>query len=245
MFTPWSAMTRSTRSSVPGSLRTAKTIVVRGTVATPGGSAGTSPSPAPSDREPGPVAGLVADLVGEDLEPEEGGDARRRIAAAPRSARRRSLSGAGGVVGRQDLPWPAAEERVGLGERLGVAVDALDSSIRWPGSATRHRRTGTPTSPSIASGVELEQQVVGLADRAGDELSIATTPATARPDATASNTARQLPSGPAVDVAEVGEHRFLAERARLALEGDALSPSPADRLTHRRGPGTPGTARRS
>ena len=43
------------------------------------------------------------------------------------------------------------------------------SSSRWPGSAARHSRTGTTTSPRICE-VVLEEQVVVLADGAVDDV---------------------------------------------------------------------------
>ena len=77
MFSPWAAKTRSTASSVPGSLRTATTSVVRRRVRAADERRAAASGPC-QDEEPGPVAGQVADVVGQDLQAEQGGRARRQ-----------------------------------------------------------------------------------------------------------------------------------------------------------------------
>ena len=109
MLRPWSAKTRRTASSVPGSFRTATTSVVRVPVDRPAASAQVRGVRPGEDQEPGPVAGQVADLVGEDLEPEQGRGPRRQDGRrAALAAVGDGLAGAGRVVGRQRAATAAA-----------------------------------------------------------------------------------------------------------------------------------------
>ena len=93
-----------------------------------------------------------------------------RTAAAPRSPRvRDGLAGAGGVVGRQELPGPRAQERLGLAERLDVRVDALD--VLEP-LAGQRREAQADRHDDLARDLEvvLDEQVVVLADGAVDDV---------------------------------------------------------------------------
>ena len=117
-----------------------------------------------------------------------------RTAAAPRSPRSAmALPGAGRVVGREELPRPRPQERLGLAERLDVRVDALDvvdplTGQRREAEADRHDDLAADDQ------VVLEQQVVVLADGAVDDvLDRARRRPAPSPAATASNTARKLP----------------------------------------------------
>ena len=93
-----------------------------------------------------------------------------RTAAAPRSASvGDGLARAGGVVRRQQLPRPRAQERLGLAERLDVRVDpldVLDPLAGQRGEAEAHRDDDLAADDEIV----LEQQVVVLADRAVDDV---------------------------------------------------------------------------
>ena len=195
MLRPWSAKTRRTASRVPGSLRTATTSVVRRSPAVgrqQRAEAGLRPG---QDQEPGPVARQVADLVGQDLEPEQAGrpwrqDGRRAALGAVGDG----LAGAGRVVGRQQLPRPAAQEGLGLAERLDVRVDALDVVERLAG---QRGEAEADRDDDLAADLEvvLEEQVVVLADRAVDDV-LDRDDAGSRglPAATAAKTSRKLPS---------------------------------------------------
>ena len=78
-------------------------------------------------QEARPVPGQVADLVGQRLEAEQGGRARRQDrAGAALAGVRDGFAGPGRVVGRQELPRPCAQEHLGLAERLDMRVDPLD-----------------------------------------------------------------------------------------------------------------------
>ena len=196
MLSPWSAKTRRTASSVPGSLRTATTSVVRRRRRRRPSSAGGGASGSRQHDEPGPVAGQVADPVGEDLEAEQRRRARRQDGGrAALAAVGDGLAGAGGVVRREELPRPRAQERLGLAERLDVRVDPLDvleplAGQRREAEADRHDDLAADDE------VVLEQQVVVLADRAVDDvLDRARRRPRPSPAATASKTARKLPSG--------------------------------------------------
>ena len=222
MFRPWSAKTRRTASSVPGSLRTATTSVVRWPA--PAATSGRAPGIGPGEHEePRPVAGQVADLVGEDLQTEQGGrpgrEDRRRAALALVGD---GLAGAGRVVGRQELPRPAAQERLGLAERLDVRVDPLDvvdplARQRGQAQADRHDDLGADDE------VELEQEVVVLADRAVDDVLDGHD---ARDGIAGGDGLEDLPEAAerlALDVTECREDRVLGERARLARVRDVVT----------------------
>src|SRR4051812_20193126 len=131
--------------------------------------------------------------------------------------------GAGGVVGRHDLPWSRPEELVGLDERLAVAVHALDrveALTRQRGQRKPDRDTDLADDPDAAV-VVLGEQVVGLADRPRER-------ALDRDDAGGGRALGdgledRTPSrhGGALAIpAEEGDHGLLGEGAGLALEHD-------------------------
>ena len=195
MFRPCSAKTRRTVEQRPG-LVADRDDERRPARSTGAGAARSGGAVRPGqDQEPGPVAGQVADVVGQDLEPEQRRGARRQDGRrAALAAVGDGLAGAGRVVGRQELPGPAAQERLGLAERLDVRVDALD--VVEPlagerGEAERDRHDDLAADLEIV----LEQQVVVLADRAVDDvLDRDDAGRGASPSATASKTSRKLPS---------------------------------------------------
>ena len=122
------------------------------------------------DGEPGPVAGQVADLVGQDLQPEQAGGPRRedgrRATLATLGDR---LAGTGRVVGRQQLPRAGAQEGLGLAERLDVRVDALDLVEPLAG---QRRQAEPDRHDDLADDLQvvLEQQVVVLANGPVDDV---------------------------------------------------------------------------
>jgi hypothetical protein len=122
---PREAKTASTASSVPGSLRTANTRVVRR--AWPGDADGRGVA-APGFATTRNRVRLSAPTgsVGQDRAEQRGRPRReqgRRPSLPPVGD---ELARAGRVVGRQQAPRPGAQERLGLAERLDVGVDALD-----------------------------------------------------------------------------------------------------------------------
>ena len=169
MFRPCSARTRRTASSVPGSLRTATTIVVRRCA---GGSTsgGVVPTRRRQDQEAGPVVRQVADLVGQHLEAEQSrGTWREDGGRPPFAAVSDGLAGARRVVGREELPRTGPQERLGLAEGLDVRVHALD--VLEP--LARERGEAQPHGDDDLAGdgqVVLDEQVVVLADRAVDDV---------------------------------------------------------------------------
>ena len=84
MLSPCSANTDSTRRSVPGSLRTANTSVVRVARRSPGASGGSAAPGRATTRNRVRLSVDVLDPVGQDLQPEQ----RRRHAATARRPRR-------------------------------------------------------------------------------------------------------------------------------------------------------------
>ena len=106
MLRPCSARTRRTASSVPGSLRTATTSVVRRSVG--GSTSGGTRHPDGQHQEARPVVREVADVVGQDLQPEQGrGAGREDGGGATLAGSRDGLAGTGRVVGREELPGRA------------------------------------------------------------------------------------------------------------------------------------------
>ena len=170
MLRPCSAKTRRTASSVPGSLRTATTSVVRVAVRPPRrGSDGASGRARTRNRVrlPGRSPISSARISSPNR---RGGPRREHGRRAALAAVDDRLAGAGRVVGRQQLPRAAAQEAPRPGRAPGCASRrARSHRRRWPGSAARQRRTGTTTSPRICE-VVLEQQVVVLADGAVDDV---------------------------------------------------------------------------
>ena len=164
----------------------------------------------------------VADLVGEDLQAEQGGGPRRQDRGGPALAGvDDGLAGPGRVVRREELPRAGAQERLGLAERLDVRVDALDvveplSGER--GEAERDRHDDLAADREVV----LEQQVVVLADRAVDDV-------LDRDDAGGGGTRRDgledrpeaAQRGPR-HVAERREDGVLGEGAGLAGVGDDI-----------------------
>ncbi len=121
-------------------------------------------------QEPGPVAGQVADLVGQDLQAEQARRPRRQDGGrAPLPPVDDGLAGAGRVVGREQLPRPRPQERLRLAERLDVRVDPLDVLETLAGQ----RREAEPDrDDDLAADLQvvLQQQVVVLADGAVDDV---------------------------------------------------------------------------
>ena len=116
------------------------------------------------------MSGQVADLVGQHLEAEQRRGTRREDGGRPPFAGLRDgLAGTGRVVGREELPRPRPQERLGLAERLDVRVDALDVLEPLAGE----RGEAQPHGHDDLAGdrqVVLDEQVVVLADRAVDDV---------------------------------------------------------------------------
>ena len=176
------------------------------------------------DREPRPVVVAGLDVLGENLEPVESGNARRRDGARPplplfRDHPRR----AGGVVGRHDLPVARPQEFVCLGERLGVAVDPLDPVERLArqGDEGQPNRHADLADDPHAPVVELREEVVRLPDRPAERT-------LDRDDRRAGlargnrleDRAPRRDGGRLGRLTEVRENGLLAEGARLALVRD-------------------------
>ena len=172
MFRPCSAKTRSAARSVPGSFRTVMTSVV------PHG--GRPPRPASAGRSAAPggastrnrvrLPGRSPDLVDQDLEAEQRRRPRREDGGrAALAAIGDGLAGPGRVVGREQLPRPGPQERLGLAERLDVRVDPLD--VVEPLAGQRSEAQPDRDDDLAADHeVVLEQQVVVLADGAVDDV---------------------------------------------------------------------------
>ena len=73
------------------------------------------------DEEPRAIVRDVLDVVREDLESEQGcGTRREDSGSAPLAPLGDGFAGAGSVVGREQLPWPRPQERLGLAQGLDV-----------------------------------------------------------------------------------------------------------------------------
>ena len=132
--------------------------------------AGSSTPARRHDQEPRPVLGDALDPVGEDLQAEPGGGARREDGRGPALATLDDrLAGARRVVGGQQRPGPGPQECVRLAERLDVRVDPLD---RLEPLARQRREAQVDRDHDLAADLEreLEEQVVVLAHRAVDEV---------------------------------------------------------------------------
>ena len=240
MFRPWSAKTRRTASSVPGSLRTATTSVVRRAVRRRRADGG---GRRPGGRGRGSGSGCPAGRRSRRRAPRDRTAPAARgesTAAAPRSPRvGDGLAGTGGVVGRQQLPRPRPQERLGLAEGLDVRVDPLDvvdaaGRAAPPGTGS----TGTTTSPRMTRSYSM-QQVVVLADRAVDDVLdrddagrglAARRPRRTRPGSCPSGVARHVPErredgvlGEGAGLPGVGHDRRVGQRAGESSRADRRS----------------------
>ena len=122
------------------------------------------------DQEARPILRDALDPIGEDLEPEPGGGARREDGrSAPLSTLHDRLARAGGVVRGQQRPGPSPQKGVRLAERLDVRVDPLDGLEPLAG---QRRKAQVDRDHDLAPDLEgeLEEQVVVLADRAVDQV---------------------------------------------------------------------------
>ena len=166
-----SANTRRACSRVPGSFRTPNAMVVRKGRAVGRRPRHASAASVAEDEELRPVVGHVLDGFGEDREPEtRRGTAREDGRGGSIALVDDEFAGSGGVVRRQSRfqrrerrnrsDWPSA---------WMCEYTRWTSSMVVPGSAARHRSTGTTTSPTIDELV-LEEEVVDLPDRAVDKV---------------------------------------------------------------------------
>ena len=122
------------------------------------------------DEEPGPVLGHGLDLVSQDGQAEaRRGAGREDGGGALFLTVHDELAGAGRVVGRQQAPRPRAKKGLGLTERLDVGVDALDRLEAFAGQRGEAEVDGHDDLADDDQ-VVLEEQVVGLPDRALDDV---------------------------------------------------------------------------
>ena len=191
------------------------------------------PSPVPSgqesegrpaghreDEEPGPVAVEVADVVGQDLQVEQGRRPRRQDRrGAAFAAVGDGLAGTRRVVGREQLPRTRAEECLRLTEGLDVRVHPLDVLDPLAGERGEAERDGDhDLAPDLQ--VELEQQVVVLADRAVDDVLDGDHAGRCAAIGDGLEHLAKASQRRPLDVAEGGDDGILGEGAGLAGVGD-------------------------